>query len=149
MICYAREALKNQLNIELDFTHSIARVLLTFILRTGFRQILLVTPHNTQKRRRRRRRRRRKKNNLVGTDDIRGSLLIQFLTQPDRAFWTKSFVRVIARCVFLVIRWFILTDCDFAIHDAVTSLANKDAKRVKLTKWIRQPCHQEAQWPSG
>ena len=82
MICYAREALKNQLNIELDFTHSIARVLLTFILRTGFRQILLVTPHNTQKRRRRRRR----KKNKVGTDDIRGSLLIQFLTQPDRAF---------------------------------------------------------------
>ena len=143
MICYAREALKNQLNIELDFTHSIARVLLTFILRTGFRQILLVTPHNTQKRRRRR------KKNKVGTDDIRGSLLIQFLTQPDRAFWTKSFVRVIARCVFLVIRWFILTDCDFSIHDGVTSLANKDAKRVKLTKWIRQPWHQEAQWPSG
>ena len=87
-------------------------------------------------------------------DYIRGSLLIQFLTQPDRAelegcCWTKSFVRVIARCVFLVIRWFILTDCDFAIHDGVTSLANKDAKRVKLTKWIRQPCHQEAQWPSG
>ena len=45
----------NQFKIELDWkslfpiTHSVARLLLTFLSWTGFRQILLVTPHNTQK----------------------------------------------------------------------------------------------------